>query len=568
MLEGLVAGVPNLLLLDGLPDVKVVYDGERDPSKVALISGGGSGHEPAHAGYVGRGMLTAAVCGDVFTSPPSEAVLAAIRTVCGPAGCLLIVKRYTGDLLHFGLAAEQAKAEGFRVEMVVVGDDCALRADGIAGRRGLAGTIFVHKVAGALADQGRDLDAVTVAARKVAQNIGTMGVAMDVCTLPGASPSDRLGPDEIELGLGIHGEPGARKAAYHPADAVVQSMLQHILQSESAYLPVEEGEVVAVLVNNLGGLSAMELHIVTRAALKYLTAEAKVDVARLYVGSYMTSIDMAGVSLTVFRVSNELLLQLDRPTSALGWGSGTLTCIPSLDKLKTPVPKGINSADVGPVRPATLTPQGQLMETAITAVCDALIDSEADLNAWDSQAGDGDCGLTMRKGAEAIKADMAGCYALNDPRATTQQLAASVRRSMGGTSGALYDIFFTAASNAIPAGEATLSPQQWARALGDGVSAMQAYGGANKGHRTMLDALLPAVGAMKGLISEPAIEVLGEMADAARAGADATTTMKALAGRSSYVPEDVLQSVPDPGAQAVAIWLKAIYDAVKAHVDV
>ncbi|MQL96074.1 hypothetical protein Taro_028744, partial [Colocasia esculenta] len=206
-IEGLVETYPGLQYLDGFPQVKVVLRADVSGAtydKVAVISGGGSGHEPAHAGFVGAGMLTAAICGDIFTSPPVDSILAGIRAVTGPMGCLLIVKNYTGDRLNFGLAAEQAKSEGYKVETVIVGDDCALPPPrGLAGRRGLAGTILVHKVAGAAAATGLSLAKVAAEAKQAADMVGTMGVALSVCTLPGQVTSDRLGPGKMELGLGI-----------------------------------------------------------------------------------------------------------------------------------------------------------------------------------------------------------------------------------------------------------------------------------------------------------------------------------------------------------------------------
>lgn len=190
-----------------LSPVKVVLRADvsaADYDKVAVISGGGSGHEPAQAGYVGEGMLTAAICGDVFASPPVDSILAGIRAVTGPMGCLLVVTNYTGDRLNFGLAAELAKTEGFKVETVIVGDDCALPPPrGIAGRRGLAGTILVHKVAGAAAAAGLSLEEVAAEAKHASEMVGTMGVALTVCSLPGQATSDRLGPEKMELGLGV-----------------------------------------------------------------------------------------------------------------------------------------------------------------------------------------------------------------------------------------------------------------------------------------------------------------------------------------------------------------------------
>ncbi|KAL6001074.1 hypothetical protein ACLOJK_006801 [Asimina triloba] len=236
-IEGLVETFPGLQYLDGFPEVKVVLRADVSGGKydkVSVVSGGGSGHEPAHAGFVGEGMLTAAICGDVFASPPIDSILAGIRAVTGPMGCLLVVKNYTGDRLNFGLAAEQAKSEGYKVEcykseprhnylqMVIVGDDCALPPPrGIAGRRGLAGTILVHKVAGAAAAAGLSLSHVTAEAKRAAEMMGTMGVALSVCTSPGQVTSDRLGPGKMELGLGIHGEPGAAVADIQPVDIVI-----------------------------------------------------------------------------------------------------------------------------------------------------------------------------------------------------------------------------------------------------------------------------------------------------------------------------------------------------------
>ncbi|KAJ8445071.1 hypothetical protein Cgig2_022591 [Carnegiea gigantea] len=240
-IEGLVETYPGLQYLDGFPEVKVVLRADASSStydKVAVVSGGGSGHEPAQAGFVGEGMLTAAICGD------------GIRAVTGPMGCLLIVTNYTGDRLNFGLAAEEAKSEGYQVEMVIVGDDCALPPPrGIAGRRGLAGTILVHKIAGAAAAAGLSLAEVAAEARRASEMIGTMGVALSVCTLPGHVTSDRLGPGKMELGLGIHGEPGAAVVDLQPADVVVAHVLRQILSPETGYVPITRGNNVVLMIN-------------------------------------------------------------------------------------------------------------------------------------------------------------------------------------------------------------------------------------------------------------------------------------------------------------------------------
>src|SRR5262245_15963719 len=282
MVEGLVAAFPGLRRLPG-QTVLVRSDlPERGARPVAVISGGGSGHEPAHAGYVGRGMLAAAVAGDVFTSPSPDAVVAAIRATAGPRGALLIVKNYTGDRLNFGLAAELARAEGIPVETVLVADDVALAASpGHAGRRGLAGTILVHKVAGAVAESGATLAAVTTAARATAAAIRTMGLALSSCTVPAAGrPGFTLAETEMELGLGIHGEPGVRRGPLEPADALVDRLLGAIL----ADLNPGPRSRVALLVNNLGGTPLMELAIATRRAVAVLE-DRGLAVERVYLGS-------------------------------------------------------------------------------------------------------------------------------------------------------------------------------------------------------------------------------------------------------------------------------------------
>jgi len=317
MLEGIVLGNNDLTLLAGENVVvRADIDAHRRSGRVSLISGGGSGHEPAHAGYVGEGLLTAAVAGDVFTSPSVDAVLAAIRSVTGSSGTLLIVKNYTGDRLNFGLAAEIARSEGIVVETVLVDDDVALSDEAAgAGRRGLAGTILIHKVAGAAAAASLSLAEVKSEAEAAIAALGTMGVALTPCTVPAAAiPSFTLAADEIELGLGIHGEPGVRRVPMAPADALVEELLERII----AVKQIATGSRVALLVNNLGGSPPMELAIVTRAALSQLSARGMV-VERVLTGTYLTALEMAGFSLSLITVNDERLARLSIGASAPAW---------------------------------------------------------------------------------------------------------------------------------------------------------------------------------------------------------------------------------------------------------
>ncbi|CAL4944061.1 unnamed protein product [Urochloa decumbens] len=566
-IEGLVETYPGLQYLDGFPQIKVVLraDVERGAyDKVAVISGGGSGHEPAHAGFVGSGMLTAAVSGDVFASPPVDSILAAIRAVTGPMGCLLIVKNYTGDRLNFGLAAEQAKSEGYKMEMVIVGDDCALPPPrGIAGRRGLAGTILVHKVAGAAADAGLSLADVAAEAKHASEVVGTMGVALSVCTLPGQVTSDRLGPKQMELGLGIHGEPGVAVVDLQPVDVVVEHVFKQILSQETQYLPITRGSNAVLLINGLGATPIMELMIAARKAVPELQLEYGIAVDRVYTGTLMTSLDMAGLSITIMKSDENILKRLDAPTKAPAWPVGSEGNRPPA-KFPVPVPPSPSVKDDEILaQPQELSKQGCILEAAIEASATEIINLKDILNEWDG-LGDGDCGTTMYRGATAILEDMKKRYPMNDAAGTINEIGATIRRVMGGTSGILYDILFKAAYASLKQ-STTVTANEWADALEASVAAVSKYGGASTGYRTMLDALIPASTALKQRLKagEDPVTAFIASSEAASAGAESTKQMQAKAGRSSYIAPDLLASIPDPGAMAAAAWYRAAALAVK-----
>ncbi|MEV7521106.1 dihydroxyacetone kinase subunit DhaK [Streptomyces sp. NPDC091371] len=287
--------------------------------RVALLSGGGSGHEPLHAGFVGRGMLAGAVAGPVFTSPVPDTIAAATAAVDSGAGVLHIVKNYTGDILNFTMAAEDCEDEGVKVEQVVVDDDVAVTAaEGGPGRRGTGATLFVEKIAGALAEEGATLAEVAAVARKVNSRSRSYGVALSSCTTPAkGSPNFELGADEIELGIGIHGEPGRERRTVMTAAETAGAMLDAIL----ADLPEAAGAPVILLVNGLGGTPPIELYVM-RAEAGRVLAERGITVARSLVGSYVTSLDMAGCTFTLCRADDELLRLWDAPvdTPSLRWG--------------------------------------------------------------------------------------------------------------------------------------------------------------------------------------------------------------------------------------------------------
>ncbi|XP_044466040.1 putative 3,4-dihydroxy-2-butanone kinase isoform X2 [Mangifera indica] len=565
-IEGLVETYPGLQYLDGFPEVKVVLRADVSSAtygKVAVISGGGSGHEPAHAGFVGDGMLTAAICGDIFASPPG------IRAVTGPMGCLLIVKNYTGDRLNFGLAAEQAKSEGYKIEIVIVGDDCALPPPrGIAGRRGLAGTILVHKVTGAAAAAGLSLAEVAAEAKHAAEMVGTMGVALSVCTLPGQVTSDRLGPGKMELGLGIHGEPGAAVVDLQPVDVVVSHVLKQILSTETNYVPIAPGNRVVLMINGLGATPAMELMIVAGKAVPNLQLEHGLAVDRVYTGSFMTSLDMAGFSISIMKADQGILQRLDAATKAPYWPVGADGNHPPA-KIPVPMPPSHSTkSEESLSRPLQLIQQGRILEVAIEAAANEVINLKDSLNEWDSKVGDGDCGSTMYRGATAILEDMKKYYPLNDAAETVNEIGASIRRVMGGTSGIIYNIFCKAAYAQLKANvhsESVITAKQWAEAFEASIAAVSKYGGAVAGYRTLLDALIPAAAVLKERLNagiDPCTAFLLS-SEAALAGAESTKHMQAQAGRSTYVSREILALVPDPGAMAAASWYRAAALAVK-----
>lgn len=295
----------------------VLVRSNKKEGKVALVSGGGSGHEPAHGGFVGEGMLDGAVAGAVFTSPTPDQVFEAIKAVDAGAGVLLVIKNYTGDVMNFEMAAEMAEMEGIKVDKVVVNDDVAVQ-DSLwtVGRRGVAGTILVHKIAGAAAEAGASLEEVKAVAEKVIANVRTMGMALTACTVPAAGkPGFDLPEDEMEMGIGIHGEPGTYRSHIKTADEIADEMIDKIL----ADMPCDGAEV-AVLVNGFGGTPAMELYVVNNHVHDVLTAKG-VKIYKTIVGNYMTSIEMAGCSITILKLDDELKKGLDAKANTIAFRS-------------------------------------------------------------------------------------------------------------------------------------------------------------------------------------------------------------------------------------------------------
>ena len=511
----------NLMRLDIDPAIRIVARSDWNKHQVAVISGGGSGHEPAHAGFVGKGMLTAAVCGDLFASPSVDAVFNAILALTGSAGCLLIVKNYTGDRLNFGLAAEKAKRAGLKVEMVIVGDDIALPDN--KQPRGIAGTVLVHKIAGHAAEQGKSLSEVFQVAKQACASVYSMGVAMQTCHLPDNSSEDnRIKSGQAELGLGIHGEPGATTVDTQNSVKVIDMLVDKLRQSTGTETPL------AILINNLGGVSALEMALLTKTLF-----ESKIAGQIQYLigpAALVTALDMKGFSLSAIKLTPDFITALSSEVETAGWQ-------PLVKYQPVPSKKVKFIHDEVAVTPSD-NPQ---VKAWVTSVTQTLINNEAWLNDLDAKVGDGDTGSTFAEGARDIaNLNNQGNLPLNDTAALLERIGERLATVMGGSSGVLLSIFFTAA------GQKIREPASIAEALMAGLMQMKHYGGAQPGDRTMIDALQPALEALK-------TGSLNAAADAATKGAKATASMqKAGAGRSSYVNSKHLDGVIDPGAAAVA----------------
>lgn len=513
----LIAAGGTLARLDGYPHIRVVVRSDWTRTRVALVSGGGSGHEPAHVGFVGKGMLTAAVCGDVFASPSVDAVLAAILAVTGPAGCLLIVKNYTGDRLNFGLAAERARAFGHKVEMVVVDDDVAL--PDLPQARGVAGTLFVHKIAGALAEAGRDLDSIAATARRVIAASHSIGMSLDTCTVPGSPKEHRIPAGKVELGLGIHGEAGFEQIDYVDARQAMVAVVDKLRGCMSDKPHV-------ALLNNLGAASVLEMSVLAHELIRSSIGERITWL--IGPAAMMTSLDMHGFSVSVLELEEGDAALLAAPTPVAGWPG----CTELRPSRILPLPDGLSPIKAMPSPHAPT-------RAFLLSCCEVLIGAEAALNALDAKSGDGDTGSTLANASRALIAAL-DALPLADPTQLYRAIGQELSQTMGGSSGVLLAIFFAAA------GDASSSGLPMREALKAGLERMQQIGGAMPGDRTMIDALQPALDALD--------ESLAAAAAAARKGANHTATLtRAMAGRSSYLNADQLVGHNDPGAEAVAI---------------
>ncbi|WP_102224774.1 dihydroxyacetone kinase subunit DhaL [Acidimangrovimonas sediminis] len=556
LIEGMVSAHPRHLRAEGETGRAIVaVDGPRE-GKVGIVVGGGSGHEPAFAGYVGRGLADAAPLGNIFASPSPSQIFDAGWAAEGGAGVLFLFGNYTGDVMNFAMAAERLERAEVAAQCFAVTDDIASApAARREERRGIAGDFFVFKVAGAAADLGGSLEEVIAAATRANDATRSMGVALSACVLPQTGrPNFQLPVGEMEVGMGIHGEPGVERLPAESADAVADRLLAPIVEE----LALTRGDRVAVLVNGLGSTSMLELYLLHRRTAQVLEAQG-CTIHRSWVGEYCTSLDMGGASVTVMKLDPLLERWLDHPCDTPALQVGQIAPAPAGNGRA----KRARRAD-GPRAThdlSALRTGGAVGPDAFRAMLEAgaeAIFAEADrLSALDGEVGDGDHGLTMEMGWKAVL----GALEALPPKTPISDLCDAVAdaflEAVGASAGPLYASGFAAAGSAV-ADRRDLDPAalaRWIRGMAEGIGAR---GGAGRGDKTMLDAWLPAADAAEAAANAGGDEgaCLAAAAEAATRGAADTAGMIAARGRSKKLGKRAVGHV-DPGAESAAVLLKA-----------
>lgn len=565
-LKGLVNSNPAVLLIES---EKVVFNPHSDTSKkITLISGGGAGHEPLHAGYVGDNLLDAAVSGSVFASPSTKQIMSAIKAKSDKEkGTIMVVKNYTGDILHFGLVAERAKSEGYKIEMLTVSDDVAVgRAQNkMVGRRGLAGTALVHKILGAAvnSDKGGDLKDVADLGNAINKNMVTLSASLDRTSVPGRGEQDIEfnNEDEAELGLGIHNEPGTKISPIPNIDELIRGMFEKLLSPEDKdrhYVEFALGDEYVLLINNIGGTSSFELYAITQHVIENLPLSKRPK--RIYVSDFVTSFNSPGFSITLLNLNNltkeiinfnvdDVLAYLDAPTNAPGWKPKIYDPELWTKHQQKNNKQVISSTDEENIVTSDLVIDEEEFLHRLRNAMHLLLDRESKITHYDSIVGDGDCGETLAKGANEILQALDNDYVfqkhLSDPVATLYSITEIVENSMGGTSGGLYSIFLTALVKSLKS-SVEINIETVAEALNSAMyDGLFKYTKARVGGRTLVDTLQPFVDSLKKSGD------LKEALKSAQAGCESTKKLQASFGRASYVNEDEFKAeggIPDPGA--------------------
>ncbi|KKY25891.1 putative dihydroxyacetone kinase [Phaeomoniella chlamydospora] len=563
---------------------KIVYrrpEKNAEP-KVSIITGGGSGHEPGFAGF---GLVTAGVAGTIFASPSAQQVRRAIATrVPHEKGVFVITMNYTGDVLNFGMAAEKAKAEGVATEFFAIGDDVGVgrKKGGKVGRRGIAGGILILKMIGALAELGGSLSEVHQLAQLANKNLVSLGSSLEHVHVPGRAIPDEDAvsmtiktSSEIEVGMGIHNEPGSHKITA-PLPELIRIMLGHMLDpndKDRAFVPFDfENDQVVLFVNNLGGVSMLEIAGITAEATLQLDRDWGLKPVRTISGTFLTSLNGMGFSLSVLRLADTglgpgktMLKLLDFPSEAVGWVAPISTS--TWDAANDTTMENTTSG-TGTAKPSSLTLGPTLAVSALQSGLKRLIANEADVTKFDTIVGDGDCGVGLKRGAEAVLREITNPDSPmpSDAVAFISRIVPVIEDTMDGTSGAIYAIFMNALAYGLRSQDPSSSsssptpvtPSIWAAALKSSLNDLAKYTPAQPGDRTLMDALVPF------------IETLQETGDVKKAakvamdGAENTKHLQASLGRTVYVggESEFMGKIPDPGAWGLGLFLQGLAEGL------
>ncbi|KAL4734908.1 Dak1 domain-containing protein [Aspergillus similis] len=542
--------------------------------KVAIISGGGSGHEPAFAGYVGQGLLDASAAGTIFASPNAEQIrIAAMERVNNEQGVLIIPMNYTGDVLNFGMAAEKSRAAGIKTEFFAINDDAGVgkTKGGKVGRRGIGGGVLILKIVGALAEAGGSLEEVYKTAQLANENLASVGSSLEHVHVPGREPSDDHIPEgEVEIGMGIHNEPGSTRTKTTLVDLVATMLLQILDHNDPdrSYITHSPGDKFVLLINNLGGLSTLELSGITDEVYRQLGKSYQIKPERVIQGTFLTSLNGLGFSISLLKLADtglgpgkSFLELLDAPAEAVGWSAPINPA--------TWEYRNAPGIEVKRAKPAEQPPSNVKLDIAkvrkvLGAALKRMIDAEPQITRYDTIVGDGDCGVGLKRGAQAVL-DL-----LNDPSAnlnddvihTVNRIVTVVESTMDGTSGAIYAIFLNALVHGLreqdKGSETPADTDVWGTALKYSISALGKYTPAQVGDRTMIDALVPFA---QTLADKRDVHAA---AKAAEEGTEATKHMKASLGRAVYVggEEGWVGKVPDPGAYGLSEFFAGLAGAL------
>ncbi|MGN0937621.1 dihydroxyacetone kinase subunit DhaK [Acinetobacter amyesii] len=562
MCKGFVLAHPELAFNESH---KIISRKEKH-NNVALISGGGSGHEPAHAGFVGTGMLDAAVCGDVFASPSQIQVYKALQQVATDKGVLMIIKNYSGDMMNFQNGAALATEDGIKVDYVKVADDIAVK-DSLytVGRRGVAGTVFVHKIAGAAASKGLELAEVKAIAQKAADNVISLGFAYSSCTVPAkGTPTFTLADDEMEYGVGIHGEPGIRREKILPSKKMAQRIVDDL------FLDRPDMNEVAVLVNGFGSTPLQELYVFNHDVCEHL-ARKGIKIYRTFVGNYMTSIDMNGVSVSLLAVDDELKTYLDAAANTPAFKMDGSAAQPLTFATKNAATEAVVNTQVETQPEHAVISNEQFtienMRYVVDVMSACIIRNEVPFCELDAHAGDGDFGMSVAKGFKQLKREWQSLIQAQQMDKFMLNCSMIIMEHCGGASGPIWGSAFRAAAKSIQ-GKSVLTVADFAEMLQAAVKGIQTTGersfgrGAVVGDKTLIDALVPCADSWSAHTDKSFKEnfVLG--AKAAVQGAEKTKEIVARMGRAGTVGERSL-GYPDAGAHGLGVIFTDIAEHIK-----